>query len=84
MLTFVSLLSILRGWVSIAPAIGGQFFNLVYGSLYDREARHEHTLECFGRECFHFSFVLGACSSFLGALVLAYLLVLTRRSNASR
>ncbi|KAG0014797.1 hypothetical protein BGZ82_001654 [Podila clonocystis] len=69
------------GWISIAPAVGGQFFNLVYGSLYDREARHEHTLECFGRECFHYSFVLGTCSSFLGALVLVYLLVLTRRSN---
>lgn len=75
------LLSFIRGWISIAPAVGGQFFNLVYGSLYDREARHEHTLECFGRDCFHYSFVLGTCSSFLGALVLTYLLILTRRNS---
>ncbi|KAG9321962.1 hypothetical protein KVV02_002845 [Mortierella alpina] len=66
------------GWISIAPAIGGQFFNLVFGWLYDREAQHEHTLECFGVECFHTSFVLGTCSSLLGVAVLAYLYVATR------
>ncbi|KAG0200786.1 hypothetical protein BGX28_006221 [Mortierella sp. GBA30] len=66
------------GWISIAPAIGGQVFNLVFGSLYDREAQHEHTLECFGVECFHTSFVLGACSSLLGVGVLVYLYIATR------
>ncbi|CAO3564312.1 unnamed protein product [Mortierella alpina] len=66
------------GWISIAPAIGGQFFNLVFGWLYDREAQHEHTLECFGVECFHTSFVLGAFSSLLGVAVLVYLYVATR------
>ncbi|KAF9951217.1 hypothetical protein BGZ70_001089 [Mortierella alpina] len=70
------------GWISIAPAIGGQFFNLVFGWLYDREAQHEHTLECFGVECFHTSFVLGACSSLLGVAVLVYLYVATRAHAA--
>ncbi|KAF9276632.1 hypothetical protein BGZ68_009875 [Mortierella alpina] len=69
------------GWMSIAPAVGGQFFNLVFGWLYDREAQHEHTLECFGVECFHNSFVLGACSSLLGVAVLTYLYVATRPSR---
>ncbi|KAF9572988.1 hypothetical protein BGW38_008470, partial [Lunasporangiospora selenospora] len=36
------------GWISIAPALGGQVFSLIFGYLYDREAQHEHTLECFG------------------------------------
>ncbi|KAF9104716.1 hypothetical protein BGX29_001398 [Mortierella sp. GBA35] len=67
------------GWISIAPAVGGQVFNLVFGWLYDREAEHEHTLECFGVECFHKSFVLGAVSSFCGICVLVYLSMLARR-----
>ncbi|KAF9141642.1 hypothetical protein BG015_001217 [Linnemannia schmuckeri] len=67
------------GWISIAPAIGGQMFNLIFGWLYDLEAAHEHTLECFGIECFHNSFVLGSVSSFFGVCVLIYLSILARR-----
>ncbi|KAF8939678.1 hypothetical protein BGZ47_008082 [Haplosporangium gracile] len=67
------------GWISIAPAIGGQVFNLIFGWLYDLEAVREHTLECFGIECFHKSFVLGSLSSFLGVCVLLYLSILARR-----
>ncbi|KAF9348350.1 hypothetical protein BGX34_002528 [Mortierella sp. NVP85] len=68
------------GWISIGNAVGGQFFNLIFGSLYDREAQHEHTLECFGPQCFHTSFVLASISSFIGVAVLAYLTIRTRRS----
>ncbi|KAF9931945.1 hypothetical protein FBU30_009240 [Linnemannia zychae] len=67
------------GWISVAPAIGGQVFNLVFGWIYDLEAQHEHTLECFGIECFHKSFVLGSISSFFGVCVLIYLTILARR-----
>ncbi|KAF9907935.1 hypothetical protein EC991_010374 [Linnemannia zychae] len=70
------------GWISIAPAVGGQVFNLVFGWLYDIEAQHEHTLECFGTECFHTSFVLGSISSFIGVCVLIYLSILARRPRA--
>ncbi|GJJ69748.1 hypothetical protein EMPS_02096 [Entomortierella parvispora] len=70
------------GWISIAPAIGGQVFNLVFGSLYDREAQHEHTLECFGVECFHTSFALGAFSSFVGVATLIYLSMATRTTRS--
>ncbi|KAI1319347.1 hypothetical protein EDD11_004213 [Mortierella claussenii] len=68
------------GWISVGNAIGGQFFNLAFGMLYDNEARHEHTLQCFGVECFHISFILGACSSFLGVAILIYLTWITRKS----
>ncbi|KAF9114220.1 hypothetical protein BGX27_011422 [Mortierella sp. AM989] len=68
------------GWISIGNAIGGQFFNLIFGYLYDQEAQHEHTLECFGVECFHTSFVLGTISSFLGVSLLIYLYIVTRRN----
>ncbi|KAG0242517.1 major facilitator superfamily domain-containing protein [Mortierella sp. GBAus27b] len=68
------------GWISVGNAIGGQAFNLIFGSLYDIEARHEHTLECFGPQCFHTSFVLGSISTFIGVAVLAYLTFVTRRS----
>ncbi|KAF8936216.1 major facilitator superfamily domain-containing protein [Dissophora ornata] len=68
------------GWISVGNAIGGQVFNLVFGSLYDKEAQHEHTLQCFGVECFHTSFVLGFCSSFLGVLVLVYLTFFCRKT----
>ncbi|KAF9910996.1 hypothetical protein BX616_010711 [Lobosporangium transversale] len=68
------------GWISVGNAIGGQFFNLLFGTLYDLEAQHEQTLQCFGIECFHTSFVLGTCSTFLGVAVLAYLTYITRRT----
>ncbi|KAF9348797.1 hypothetical protein BGX26_012819 [Mortierella sp. AD094] len=68
------------GWISVGNAIGGQFFNLVFGYLYDQEAQHEHTLECFGVECFHTSFILGTVSSFLGVALLIYLTIITRRT----
>ncbi|KAG0305387.1 hypothetical protein BGZ98_004221 [Dissophora globulifera] len=69
------------GWISVGNAVGGQIFNLVFGTLYDREAQHEHTLQCFGVECFHTSFVLGSISSFIGVSVLVYLTFKTRRST---
>ncbi|KAG0000736.1 hypothetical protein BGZ80_001529 [Entomortierella chlamydospora] len=68
------------GWISIGNAIGGQFFNVIFGYLYDLEAQQEHTLECFGTECFHTSFVLGTVSSFLGVGLLIYLAITTRRT----
>ncbi|KAF9437401.1 hypothetical protein BGZ76_000874 [Entomortierella beljakovae] len=68
------------GWISVGNAIGGQFFNLLFGYLYDQEAQHEHTLECFGVECFQTSFILGTISSFIGVCLLVYLTVITRRS----
>ncbi|KAI7830536.1 major facilitator superfamily domain-containing protein [Gamsiella multidivaricata] len=70
------------GWISVGNAIGGQIFNLIFGSLYDRQAQHEHTLQCFGPECFRTSFVLGTCSSSLGVAVLIYLAFITRRGPA--
>ncbi|KAF9182867.1 hypothetical protein BGZ51_004382 [Haplosporangium sp. Z 767] len=71
------------GWISIAPAIGGQIFNLIFGSLYDHKAQGEQTLECFGTECFHKSFLLGTCSSFLGVAVLIHLYNIARRTHAT-
>ncbi|KAH7056759.1 major facilitator superfamily domain-containing protein [Linnemannia elongata] len=70
------------GWMSVTGAIGGQVFNLIFGWLYDVEAQHEHTLECFGTECFHKSFVVGSISSFIGLSVLIYLAILTRRPSS--
>ncbi|KAG0374291.1 hypothetical protein BGX24_010583 [Mortierella sp. AD032] len=70
------------GWISIGPAVGGQVFNLVFGWLYDLEAQQEHSLECFGTECFHTSFVLGSVSSFIGVCVLIYLSILARRPRS--
>ncbi|KAF9540144.1 hypothetical protein EC957_004620 [Mortierella hygrophila] len=67
------------GWMSVTGAIGGQVFNLIFGWLYDLEAQNEHTLECFGTECFHKSFVVGSISSFIGVCVLIYLSILARR-----
>ncbi|KAF9973292.1 hypothetical protein BGZ73_003463 [Actinomortierella ambigua] len=68
------------GWISLAPAIGSQTFNLIFGSLYDAEARHEHTKQCFGPECYRISFVLGACSVSLGILTILYLALRTKRA----
>ncbi|KAF9209725.1 hypothetical protein BGZ49_001795 [Haplosporangium sp. Z 27] len=68
------------GWISIGNAIGGQVFNLIFGYFYDQEAQHEHTLECFGVECFHTSFLFGTVSTFLGVAILIYLVIITRRN----
>ncbi|KAG0239765.1 hypothetical protein BGW41_007480 [Actinomortierella wolfii] len=71
------------GWISLAPAVGSQTFNLVFGWLYDSEARHEHTKQCFGPDCYRTSFILGACSASLGLLTLLYLAFRTKRASNS-
>ncbi|KAF9933229.1 hypothetical protein BGZ65_004194 [Modicella reniformis] len=65
------------GWISVGNALGGQIFNLVFGSLYDLEAQ-KSTLECYGVKCFQTSFTLGAFSSITGLAVVTSLILSTK------
>ncbi|KAI9321367.1 major facilitator superfamily domain-containing protein [Dichotomocladium elegans] len=48
------------GWLLFAPALGSQIFNVLFGALYDREAKRQGNYQCQGPSCFRSTFLIGA------------------------
>ncbi|KAI9483318.1 MAG: major facilitator superfamily domain-containing protein [Benjaminiella poitrasii] len=48
------------GWLLCAPAIGSQLFNVIFGSVYEKESRRQgDSGTCYGPECFKTTFIIG-------------------------
>ncbi|KAI7868951.1 major facilitator superfamily domain-containing protein [Spinellus fusiger] len=73
------------GWILFAPAIGSQLFNILFGSLYDKEAKQQDSHVCYGTVCFRSTFKIAVVSSFLclGVLTLAIVRLGLYRSQKS-
>ncbi|KAG0175493.1 hypothetical protein DFQ28_000085 [Apophysomyces sp. BC1034] len=63
------------GWMLYAPAISSQIFNVVFGILYDYEARRLGVDICEGVGCFRPTFIIGAVFTFLCLLVVSWAIV---------
>ncbi|KAJ1341079.1 hypothetical protein BSLG_004320 [Batrachochytrium salamandrivorans] len=59
------------GWMTVMPAFGGPALSALFGSVYDHALKNGSGVElpsgiiCKGRECFSFSFGVGACLLFV-------------------
>ena len=69
---------IARGWLLYAPAFGSQLFNLLFGMVYDQEARKQGTHLCKGLVCFQQTFIIGILVSALCLVVLTWAIVKMR------
>ncbi|KAH6581736.1 hypothetical protein BASA61_008955 [Batrachochytrium salamandrivorans] len=73
------------GWMTVMPAFGGPALSALFGSVYDHALKNGSGVElpsgiiCKGRECFSFSFGVGACLLFV-SFVLVCILCIRRRS----
>ncbi|KAI9021603.1 major facilitator superfamily domain-containing protein [Phycomyces nitens] len=53
------------GWLLFAPALGSQLFNVLFGAIYDYQAKQQHSHVCQGPICFQDTFRIAAiCSAF--------------------
>ncbi|KAG1444093.1 hypothetical protein G6F56_010434 [Rhizopus delemar] len=59
------------GWVMCAPAIGSQLFNLLFGFVYTQELEDQEGDVCRGIICFKTTFIVGAMTSLVCALILS-------------
>ncbi|KAL0092274.1 major facilitator superfamily domain-containing protein [Phycomyces blakesleeanus] len=53
------------GWLLFAPALGSQLFNVLFGAIYDYQAKQQHSHVCQGPICFQDTFRIAAiCTAF--------------------
>ncbi|KAI8366766.1 uncharacterized protein BYT42DRAFT_587815 [Radiomyces spectabilis] len=69
------------GWLLFAPAIGSQSFNILFGALYDRQAKRQGVDVCQGTICFRRAFEIGIMASVVCLLVISWAIVKMRLYN---
>ncbi|KAJ3166442.1 hypothetical protein HDU88_003310 [Geranomyces variabilis] len=77
------------GWAQWAPAIGGQFFNTLFGVIMDRHSRRDSSnererLPCQGTVCYATTFyIAAAATTFAGVLIAGLVAKRLRRTALS-
>lgn len=71
------------GWISLAPVLSGNVFNLLFGHVYDSHvSKHSHSHTCHkGPDCYRSVFVITSAGCFV-SFVLAIVLVSRRVRRA--
>ncbi|KAI7869066.1 major facilitator superfamily domain-containing protein [Spinellus fusiger] len=59
------------GWLLYSPAFGSQLFNILFGILYDNQAKDQGTQICKGVVCFQGTFSVGIVCSIICTSILS-------------